>query len=137
MGVTSKVADRNRIRAVDVVNGKTLVGPRVPTVIASPFTRGKPTSPRVINTVFDHTSGLKLIEWRWGLAPLTARDASSDIGNLATALNFSSPNFSVPALPNPVAPNPVPCFAPLRAGSSGYTEFGRLANSDLMKGWKR
>ena len=25
--------------------------------------------------LYDHTSVLKFIEWRWGLAPLTARDA--------------------------------------------------------------
>jgi phospholipase C len=38
--------------------------------------------------VFDHTSILKLIEWRWGLDPLTARDASEDISNLALALDL-------------------------------------------------
>jgi len=36
-------------------------------VIASPFTRGTPKIPRVINTVFDPTSALKLIERRWSL----------------------------------------------------------------------
>jgi len=67
----------------DIVNGKTLLGLRVPTVIASPFTKGNPSSPQVNDLVFDHTSVLKLIEWRWGLAPLTPRDASNDINNLA------------------------------------------------------
>jgi len=67
----------------DIVNGKTLLGLRVPTVIASPFTKGNPSSPQVNDLVFDHTSVLKLIEWRWGLAPLTPRDASKDINNLA------------------------------------------------------
>ena len=46
-------------------------GFRVPCVIASPFARRG----FVPNTVFDHTSVLKLIEWRWGLEPLTERDA--------------------------------------------------------------
>jgi phospholipase C len=117
----------------DIVNGKTLLGPRVPTVVASPFTRGNSSAPRVIDTVFDHTSALKLIEWRWGLAPLTARDASSDIGNLATALDFTKPNATVPTLPNPKAPSPQPCFE-LRAGGR-LTEFGRLAESEAMKTW--
>jgi len=88
----------------DVVNGKVLLGFRVPVVIASPFSVGNTQAPRVQTAVFDHTSILKLIEWRWGLQPLTARDASSDVGNLALALNFSSPNASVPELPSPAAP---------------------------------
>jgi phospholipase C len=28
--------------------------------------------------VFDHTSVLRLIEWRWNLAPLTVRDATAN-----------------------------------------------------------
>ena len=102
----------------DMVNGKTLLGMRVPTVIASPFTRGVENSPLVNHLVFDHTSILKLIEWRWGLAPLTPRDASSDINNLAHALNFSSPVTSVPTLPKPSVPFfPEPCFATLLGGA--------------------
>lgn len=88
----------------DVVSGKTLLGLRLPVVIASPFTRGTPSSPRISSLVYDHTSVLKLIEWRWGLTPLTPRDASSDINNLAYALNFSSPQTAVPSLPTPTAP---------------------------------
>jgi phospholipase C len=88
----------------DLVNGKALLGLRVPTVIASPFSAGQPNDPRVRALVFDHTSVLKLIEWRWGLAPLTARDASNDVHNLAYALNFEHPNNSVPTLPLPPAP---------------------------------
>jgi phospholipase C len=126
----------------DLVNGKALLGPRVPTVIASPFTRGTPATPRVDNTVFDHTSVLKLIEWRWNLPPLTARDGSSDVGNLAVALNFASPDDAVPALPTPIAPLPLPCFSGLLGAVTGAVEkpattaFGKLANSQLTKGWK-
>jgi phospholipase C len=60
--------------------------------------------------VFDHTSVLKLIEWRWQLRPLTARDASGDVGNLVEALDFSNPDPTVPVLPMPVAPEIVPCL---------------------------
>ncbi len=88
----------------DLVDGKALLGMRVPAVIASPFTRGDPAHPRVVSTVFDHTSVLKLIEWRWGLEPLTARDASTDIGNLLEALNFDHVDASVPELPKPPSP---------------------------------
>jgi phospholipase C len=72
----------------DLVDGKALLGFRVPVVVVSPFSVGDPDNPLVNSLVFDHTSVLKLIEWRWGLAPLTARDASDDVNNLALALNF-------------------------------------------------
>lgn len=101
----------------DLVNGKALLGFRVPTVVASPFTRGVESDPFVNHQVFDHTSILKLIEWRWGLAPLSPRDASSDIGNLACALNFSAPVTSVPTLPKPSVPFfPEPCLKTLFGG---------------------
>jgi len=69
-------------------DGNVLLGFRVPAFIASPFSVGNPDDPLVSHLQFDHTSVLKLIEWRWGLSPLTARDASDDVGNLACALNF-------------------------------------------------
>jgi len=50
----------------------------------------------------DHTSVLKLIEWRWGLPPLTVRDATAN--NLAYALDFGQPNDFAP--PNSVPPGP-------------------------------
>ena len=93
----------------DLVGGKALLGFRVPVVVASPFTRGDPASPRVDSRVYDATSILKLIEWRWNLRPLTARDASSDVGNLAFALDLAHPDPSVPVLPLPSAPPLVPC----------------------------
>ena len=97
----------------DLVGGKALLGMRIPVVVASPFTRGDPASPRVISEVFDNTSILKLIEWRWNLKPLTARDASTDVGNLAFALDFADPQPTVPALPNPEPPRDVPECTPL------------------------
>jgi phospholipase C len=97
----------------DIVNGKALLGFRLPVVVASPFTKGDPVNPRVVSTVFDNTSILKLIEWRWNLQPLTARDASDDIGNLVTALNFQNPDATVPALPTPQAPIPLLCATPV------------------------
>jgi phospholipase C len=50
--------------------------------------------------LYDHTSVLKMIEWRFGLAPLTVRDAGAD--NLASVLDFaalpvlSAPRYNVP-----------------------------------------
>ena len=108
----------------DLVNGKALLGLRVPTVVASPFSRGNPNDARASALVFDHTSVLKLIEWRWGLAPLTPRDASSDVLSLAYALNFTDPDDSVPNLGEPQAPLiAAPCLANLGSGilSTGST----------------
>jgi phospholipase C len=103
----------------DISNGKTLLGFRLPVVVASPFTRGEAQNPRISSLVFDHTSVLKLIEWRWRLAPLTPRDGSSDIHNLAYALNFNQPQTAVPSLPKPETP-PIaaPCFQILAGGVS-------------------
>lgn len=94
----------------DQVGGQVLLGFRVPVIVISPFSRNSGAAALVNHTLFDHTSILKLIEWRWSLPPLTARDASAEIGNLAAALNFASPDSTVPPVP---VPNPVvapPCF---------------------------
>jgi phospholipase C len=108
----------------DLVNGKALLGLRVPTVVASPFSLGNPADSRVSGLVFDHTSVLKLIEWRWGLVPLSPRDASTDVNNLAYALDFSQTDATVPSLPEPQAPLiAAPCLQTLGSGilSSGGT----------------
>ena len=65
----------------DLVDGKALLGCRVPTLIVSPFTRGNPAKPRINSLLYDHTSVLKMIEWRWNLEPLTARDGSDEIAS--------------------------------------------------------
>ena len=80
----------------DIVNGKARLGFRVPTIIVSPWSRGTAATPRISSVVYDHTSILKMIEWRWGLQSLTARDASSDIANLAYALDFAANGVTAP-----------------------------------------
>ena len=127
----------------DLIGGKALLGFRVPTVIASPFTRGNPTSPTVTGLVFDHTSVLKLIEWRWGLAPLTARDAGSDTANLAYALKFNAPDVTVPALPTPSAPLiGTPCTQALLSGilddsgSAIASKWRQLADHAVQHGFR-
>jgi phospholipase C len=85
-------------RAPDVDPSYSLRGFRVPTILVSPFARRG----YVDHTVFDHASIPKLIEWRFGLQALSARDAAA--ANLASALDFShkdtrAPTFSVPRVP--------------------------------------
>ncbi len=95
----------------DVVNGQALLGFRVPCIVASPFTKASATRPPIYGTPqgqavpFDHTSVLKFIEWRFGLDPLTARDGSTDVGNLLDVLDFSNPDATVPSnIPFPLPP---------------------------------
>jgi len=122
----------------DLVEGKALLGLRVPTVIASPWTGGEPDDPRVKHGVTDHTSILKLIEWRWGLPALTARDASTDVRNLAHMLNLRHPRVGVPHLPTPTEPPPDPCLPggePQILAFETESEWLRLLNSGLPAGW--
>ncbi len=132
----------------DQVNGQVLLGFRVPVIIVSPFTQNTGPSPLVNHTVFDHTSILKLIEWRWNLQPLTARDASPLIGNPATAMNFSAPVYAVPNLPVPQSVFAWPCFeggifqssatSRLRPGTTHNppaTEWGRLSQTEHVRRW--
>ena len=74
------------------------LGFRVPTLVISPFARRQ----FVARRAFDHTSVLKLIEWRWGLAPLTVRDATAN--NLAAILDFDQANEGVPTFSVPPGP---------------------------------
>jgi phospholipase C len=119
-----------------------LRGFRVPALVISPRAhRGG-----IAGNVYDHTSILKLIEWRFGLAPLTPRDAAAN--NLAEVLDFASP-------PNPAAPQwsvpkvgVLPCFLqgtqPLGdsatvagvTGASGTTSpWAGLGDEARRQGW--
>ena len=129
----------------DQVGGRVLLGFRLPVIVISPFSRNPGGAPLVNHTLFDHTSILKLIEWRWSLPPLTARDASPEIGNLAAALSFTAPDSTVPPVP---VPNPVfaaPCFEnitgpgvlPLSAAKPGKNFGTALANSPGVAQWRQ
>jgi phospholipase C len=63
----------------DTPGGYDIYGPRVPAVVASPYS--KPNA--VTNVVHDHTSVLATIEKKWNLPALTYRDA-----NAATVEDF-------------------------------------------------
>jgi phospholipase C len=80
-----------------------LRGFRVPALIISPW------SPRgtILHGLYDHTSILRFIEWRWHLRPLTVRDSQAN--NIADALDFSSPNYDVPQFAVPAGPFGAPC----------------------------
>ena len=63
--------------------------------------------------VYDHTSVLKMMEWRWNLRPLTVRDDAA--ANLAEELDFDQPNLSAPRFN--VAPGPYGGVCPVQVPS--------------------
>ena len=69
----------------------TRLGFRVPAVIVSPFAR----KDYVSTVTYDHTAILRLIQRKWNLPPLTARDEAA--ADLLEALDFGAePAFMVP-----------------------------------------
>ncbi len=83
-----------------------LLGFRVPAILISPFARRR----HVSSQTYDHTSILKLIEWRWNLPALSVRDANAN--NLADELDFSTkPDLSAPDFAVPQVISGLPCTA--------------------------
>jgi phospholipase C len=78
------------LTSTDVAGGYNIYGPRVPAIVASPYSRAN----GVTNVVHDHTSVLATIEAKWNLPALTYRDA-----NASTVLDFldlARPSFLTP-----------------------------------------
>jgi phospholipase C len=116
-------------RAPDVSRKTSLRGFRVPTVVISPFARRG----HVSHKTFDHTSILKMIEWRWNLKPLTPRDRHAR--NLATALDFTDPDTSSRAYAVPPFTSQG-CSASEDTEGSEYAEWPALKQHLLTTGWK-
>jgi phospholipase C len=70
---------------------------------------------------------LRFIEWRWGLEPLTERDATAN--NLAEALDFRRPRKKAPRYAVPRGPHAALCL-PFEADK--WTAMRNLA---LGLGW--
>jgi hypothetical protein len=117
-------------------------GFRVPGYVVSPFALRR----HITSSVFDHTSILKMVEWRFGLRPLQPRD--SNARNLATALDLGSRNPTRPEeVPTLADPGPHLCQgdnsfglgggAGVPGGGMGNSEafWEELAHSPLMRGW--
>ncbi len=75
----------------------------MPAVIVSPFAKRG----HVSHVELDHTSILRMVEWRWNLDPLTIRDETAN--NLAEVLDFGAPNLRAKPLVVPVGPFGRPC----------------------------
>jgi phospholipase C len=85
----------------DVPGGYDLYGPRVPGIVASPYS--KPNG--VTNKLYDHTSALATIEKKWNLPALTYRDANA--GTVEDFLDLGEPALLEPPVSSIIAP-PVP-----------------------------
>jgi phospholipase C len=115
------------IPPADAAAGNTdgLRGFRVPCLVIAPWARRA----FVATNEYDHTSILKMIEWRWNLQPLTVRDDTAS--NLAEVLDFSQRHRSAPIYPVPFGPFGTPCpsngLAPQPADE--WTQLRSLAQS--------
>jgi phospholipase C len=105
-----------------------LRGFRVPCLVVSPYSG----SGAVSSVVLDHTSVLRMIEWRWGLESLTVRDATAN--NLAEALDFKARAHKVKQFLVPTGPFGGPCVT-ARAPAVPDKWQGLLAMSAAL-GWK-
>lgn len=100
------------------------LGFRTPVLLVAPWARRGLVS----HAQYDHTSVLRLIEARWGLEPLTVRDATAT--NLADDLDFAHPDFSAPLFRVPVGFFGVPCPA-----QEAETDLAFLAPVAAANGW--
>jgi phospholipase C len=69
------------------------LGFRVPCLVISPHAR----SGVIHDGPYEHTSVLRMVEWRWGLEPLTARDAHAN--NLVEVLDFDHEEDTATGIP--------------------------------------
>ena len=98
-------------------------GFRVPAVIVSPYARPD----YVCSEVLDHTSVLKLVEKKWNLPALTARDAAATPP--LDALDFTAPQA---CLDPPVLPEPSLKWGSTRpAGQDGNPAPARAPNDGV------
>jgi phospholipase C len=92
--------------SADINKDYGLMGFRIPAIAVSPYVkRGS-----VAHSIYGFESILKMIEYRFGLKPLTRRDAYAN--NIARSFDFDSkPRLDVPNLPRPEHVVSVPCGA--------------------------
>jgi phospholipase C len=81
----------------------TYTGYRVPLIVVSPFAKKNYVS----HTVADYTAVLKLVETRFGLASMTARDAAQI--DMTEFFDFSNPPWMTPPTP-PAQSTSGPCY---------------------------
>ena len=106
-----------------------LRGFRTPTLLVSPFARRG----HISHTLYDHTSVLRLIEWRWNLQPLSVRDATAS--NLAQELDFTRPRLDAAVYPVPAVTGAVCPANPALIASRAAPRWERLHDVARRSGW--
>jgi phospholipase C len=102
-------------------------GFRVPAFTLSPFAR----KGAIDSVVSDHTAALKLVEWRFGLKPLTKRDAAAR--NLADTFDFAKPRTTAPTFSLVPDPGPHVCGTTPEPTTTGpLTTQQKSANGDVF-----
>jgi len=110
-------------------NADGLRGFRTPAVLISPFARRGHTS----HALYDHTSLLRMIEWRWNLEPLTVRDRTAN--NLALELDFRRPQLDASAYPVPAVTGAVCPANPGLIATGGAPHWEALHEVARKTGW--
>jgi phospholipase C len=83
-------------QSADVSQDFGQMGLRIPAVMISPYARRG----HVDHSIYGFESILKMIRYRYGIAPLTQRDLYAN--NIAAAFDFAAkPNYTPPDLPTP------------------------------------
>ena len=91
----------------------------------------------VAHRTYDHTSILRMIEWRWGLKPLTPRDANAR--NIAEVLDFergprlAAPTYTVAPFVSAGCSAPA---APETMSADEYAEWPALKELATKLGWR-
>jgi phospholipase C len=102
------------------------LGFRVPSLVVSPIGAKK----NIASDTLDHTSILRMIEWRWGLAPLTVRDQNAV--NLAEVLDFGSHKLHAAHYNVPASATPTPCVTAATIAENEWTDVQAIAR---VWGW--
>jgi phospholipase C len=108
------------------------LGFRVPCVVISPYARRN----FIAHGLYDHTSILKMIEWRFGLPALTVRDQTAN--NLAEVLNLASPDVTAPTFNVPTGPfgSPCPPATPTPIPATRASDLQKLKTLALKSGFQ-
>jgi phospholipase C len=106
------------------------MGFRIPAVVISPYVRRG----HVSHLTYGHESILKMIEYRYGLRPLTRRDAYAR--NIARSFDWdSNPRLDPPALPDPATVAATPCSVREASGQAASRPQPHDLSKLLTSGW--
>ena len=104
------------------------MGMRIPAVAISPYARRG----HVHHSIYGFESILKMIEWRFGLRPLTKRDRYAQ--NIARSFDWTSrPRLDLPALPDTPTVMSQPCEVKEAAGGEDGHELMTLHTSGYLE----